>query len=78
MTCAACSGAIERHFKSMQKDGVVSVAVSLLTNTALIEYHPSQLGPRHLIEEIEDLGFEAELQTGDQQHDIREIAAEEV
>lgn len=61
MTCSSCSGAIERHFSKMKKDGVVSASVNLLTNTAVIDYEPSKLGARHLIEEIGDLGFEAEL-----------------
>ena len=74
MTCSACSSAIEKHFSRMQKDGVMKAQVSLITNSALIEYNPKLIGPRHLIEEIEDLGFEAQLQANDGKHDVRVIA----
>ena len=59
MTCASCSGAIEKHFN--QLEGINSIAVSLLTNKASIFYDSDVIGPRKIISEIEDIGFEAEL-----------------
>ena len=59
MTCAACSGAIERHLGST--DGIKSINVSLMTNKAIIRHDQNLIRPRKIIEEIEDLGFDAEL-----------------
>jgi len=76
MTCASCSGAIEKHFNSLE--GIKSIAVSLMTNKALVRYDSGVIGPRKIISEIEDIGFEAELQPNDGAIDIREIVKREV
>lgn len=60
MTCASCSGAIENYFNN-NLPGIVSCNVSLLTNKAVIFYDYEIIKPRKIIEEIEDLGFEAQL-----------------
>lgn len=77
MTCAACSGSIEKYF-GHDLPGILSCSVSLLTNKASIKYDYQVIKPRQIIEEIEDLGFEAELQPNDQNVDIRDIVAAEV
>ncbi|KAJ1030862.1 hypothetical protein NDA18_002091 [Ustilago nuda] len=59
MTCASCSSTIEREVAKI--DGVKSIAVSLSTEKARIDYDSSKLGIRHLVEHIEDLGFDAVL-----------------
>lgn len=40
---------------------MVSVAVNLATNTALIAYDPAVTGPRSCLEAVEGAGFEAAL-----------------
>lgn len=60
MTCAACSGSIERYFNK-NLGGIKNCSVSLLTNKAAIKYDYQTIKPRQIIEEIGDLGFEAEL-----------------
>ncbi|KAJ1030420.1 hypothetical protein NDA16_001329 [Ustilago loliicola] len=57
MTCASCSSTIEREMAKI--DGVKSIAVSLSTEKARIDYDPTKLGIRDLVEHIEDLGFDA-------------------
>jgi Cu+-exporting ATPase len=59
MTCANCSNAIEKHLNSVT--GIKSISVSLVTNKATVEADTDIIGPRKIIEEIEDIGFEAEL-----------------
>ncbi|SPO20793.1 probable CCC2 - P-type ATPase, Cu(2+)-transporting ATPase [Ustilago trichophora] len=57
MTCASCSATIEREMAKI--DGVKSISVSLSTEKARIDFDPSKLGIRDLVEHIEDLGFDA-------------------
>ncbi|SNX81538.1 probable CCC2 - P-type ATPase, Cu(2+)-transporting ATPase [Melanopsichium pennsylvanicum] len=57
MTCASCSSTIEREMAKV--DGVKSISVSLSTEKVSIDYEPSKLGVRDLVEHIEDLGFDA-------------------
>ncbi|KAG1808708.1 E1-E2 ATPase-domain-containing protein [Suillus subaureus] len=59
MTCGSCTSAIETGLRGMP--GVTSVAVSLATETAKIEFEPSLVGPREMVERIEDMGFDAIL-----------------
>lgn len=59
MTCGSCTSAIETGLHGMP--GVTSVAVSLTTETAKIEFEPSLVGPREMVERIEDMGFDAIL-----------------
>ncbi|KAJ3180141.1 hypothetical protein HDU85_004144 [Gaertneriomyces sp. JEL0708] len=59
MTCASCSGKIERELSKV--DGVKSVAVNLLGQSGKVTYDASALGVRDIIEKIEQLGFTAFL-----------------
>lgn len=45
----------------VQVPGVVSVSVTLATNTALITYDPAVTGPRSCLEAVESAGFDASL-----------------
>lgn len=57
MTCASCSGTIEREVSAMP--GVSDVSVNLMLEKGRFLYDPSQVGPRDLVERIEELGFDA-------------------
>ncbi|KAL7750177.1 Cu(2+)-transporting P-type ATPase [Sorochytrium milnesiophthora] len=57
MTCAVCSGTIEREVAKMP--GVKSVTVTLALERAVIEYEAGIVGVRDLIVRIEELGFDA-------------------
>lgn len=59
MTCASCTSAVEQGVSSLA--GVTSCSVSLATEEARIEFDPSLIGLRDLVECIEDLGFDAVL-----------------
>jgi Cu+-exporting ATPase len=57
MTCASCSGKIERYFSTY--DGVLKCTVNLLGQTGTFDVVKTKVGIRDLIEGIESLGFNA-------------------
>jgi Cu+-exporting ATPase len=59
MTCAACSGRIQRTLENTP--GVNSANVNLMTGSATIEYEPSTVTPERLVETIRQTGYGAEL-----------------
>ena len=59
MTCTTCEKTIERGL--LAKSGVQSVTVSSLLAKCSVTYDAEKIGPRQLIEGIEDLGFNAVL-----------------
>jgi copper chaperone CopZ len=64
MHCAACSTAIQKAL--VRLPGVVAADVSLLTESANVEYETgleSVVSVAKLVQEIEDCGFEAEVST---------------
>lgn len=61
MSCAACSARIEKKLQSM--DGIANAVVNLSTNKAHLDYDPTQIGSRDIIDAIEYLGYSAQIQT---------------
>ncbi|CAJ1406886.1 unnamed protein product [Effrenium voratum] len=59
MTCAACSGAVERALKQLA--GVHEVEVSLLRARASVRFDSTTLSAEQLADEIEAVGFDATL-----------------
>lgn len=59
MTCAACSGRIERVLA--KADGIKTISVNLTTATAIVTYEQDIITLEEIIEKIIKLGFEAEL-----------------
>ena len=59
MTCASCSGTIENLLKNT--DGVQDASVNLMMERATIHVTDPTLTPERIIEEIEDIGFGAEI-----------------
>ncbi|OAD03208.1 hypothetical protein MUCCIDRAFT_143399 [Mucor lusitanicus CBS 277.49] len=57
MTCASCVNAIEREISKL--DGVESIAVNLITESGSITYNQAVIGPRQIVEAVEELGFNA-------------------
>lgn len=55
MTCAACSRGVERSVGRL--DGVISVAVNLATNSALVEYDNKKCTHSQIFETIKKAGF---------------------
>lgn len=58
MTCAACSGRIERVLS--KTDGIQNANVNLTTEVAAMEFDPALLSKDTIIAKIEKLGFGAE------------------
>lgn len=59
MTCASCTGAVERCLRA--QPGVVDVTVVLLQERATVYFDPSQVTASQLCAEVEDIGFDAVL-----------------
>ncbi|KAF9047110.1 Cu-transporting P-type ATPase [Hymenopellis radicata] len=59
MTCSSCTSTVESGLASVP--GILSVAVSLATNTATIRFDRTYIGPREMVDRVEDMGFDAML-----------------
>lgn len=57
MTCGSCVAAIEGGLAKVP--GINSVAVSLTAETCKVSFERALIGPREIISEIEDYGFDA-------------------
>ncbi|HYW08750.1 MAG TPA: heavy metal translocating P-type ATPase, partial [Longimicrobium sp.] len=64
MTCAACSGRVQRALE--KESGVASAAVNLMTRNATVSYDPAVTTPDRLVETIRGTGYGAELARPDQ------------
>lgn len=61
MTCTACVATIENSLR--QYDGILSVDVCLSLESCVVEYDEEVVGLRNIIEFINDMGFDATLQS---------------
>eukprot|EP00457_Paulinella_chromatophora_P001080 gb/GEZN01001082.1/.p1 GENE.gb/GEZN01001082.1/~~gb/GEZN01001082.1/.p1 ORF type:complete len:1034 (-),score=133.08 gb/GEZN01001082.1/:168-3269(-) len=61
MTCASCSNTIERTLAA--HIGVRRANVNLITESASVEFDPAATTAEALVEAVEDVGFEAQLNT---------------
>jgi P-type Cu+ transporter len=59
MTCAACSTRIEKGLGKM--DGVLKANVNLALEKATVEYNPSLLLPKDMIQKVDKLGYGASI-----------------
>jgi P-type Cu+ transporter len=59
MTCSNCSNTVNNALEAV--DGVLHCKVSLVTERAEVVYNPDIVTPEQLAEEVEDVGFDAEL-----------------
>ena len=59
MTCAACSGRVQRSLE--RTAGVSSATVNLMTGEATVAFDPHATGPDQLVQVIRDTGYGAEL-----------------
>ncbi|KAI0076609.1 copper P-type ATPase CtaA [Panus rudis PR-1116 ss-1] len=71
MTCSSCTSTVETQLSAMP--GINSVAVSLATETAKIEFDRGLIGPRDMVERIEELGFDAMLSDQEDATQIRSL-----
>ena len=61
MTCTSCSGLIERGLMELEGVDKLSVAVTLLSNTADLVYDSSVVEVSAILETIDDMGFESKV-----------------
>ncbi|MDQ0256200.1 Cu+-exporting ATPase [Evansella vedderi] len=59
MTCASCVRRVEKVVQKL--DGIYSVSVNLATNQAQVQFDPSLVKDKDIIEKINKIGFEAKL-----------------
>nr|MBA3554078.1 heavy metal translocating P-type ATPase [Gemmatimonadales bacterium] len=59
MTCAACSGRVQRTLE--KTEGVNSANVNLMTGAATVEFDPDATSPERLVDAIRSTGYGAEL-----------------
>ncbi|KAG5221129.1 Cu-transporting P-type ATPase [Salix suchowensis] len=59
MTCSSCTSTVENTLSAVP--GISSVSVSLTASTAQVTFDRALIGPREIVERIEDMGFDAML-----------------
>ncbi|KFP65166.1 Copper-transporting ATPase 2, partial [Cariama cristata] len=59
MTCQSCVQSIEGRISKVK--GILSIKVFLEQNNALIKYLQSEISPEQICEEIQDMGFDANI-----------------
>ncbi|KAI6118790.1 copper transporting p-type ATPase-like protein [Pisolithus thermaeus] len=72
MTCSSCVNSVENGLR--ETPGVKSVSVSLATEIAKIDFEPGLVGPRELVERVEEMGFDAMLSDQDDATQKRSLA----
>ncbi|KAI1111675.1 heavy metal translocating P-type ATPase [Nemania sp. NC0429] len=73
MTCAACVNAITSELE--KKNWITKAVINLITNSAVVEYVGDKRDIQHVLESIEDLGYDAQLDRVDAVEDEREKAS---
>ncbi|NWS72695.1 ATP7B ATPase, partial [Crotophaga sulcirostris] len=59
MTCQSCVQSIEGRISKVK--GIVNIKVSLEQNNAIIKYLQSEISPERICQEIQDMGFDANI-----------------
>ncbi|XP_010171211.1 copper-transporting ATPase 2 isoform X2 [Antrostomus carolinensis] len=59
MTCQSCVQSIEGQISKVK--GIMSIKVSLEQNNAVIKYLQSEISPEQICQEIQDMGFDANI-----------------
>jgi len=59
MTCSSCTQTVESQLSAAP--GIISVSVSLATETCQVKFDRAVIGPREMVSRIEDMGFDAML-----------------
>eukprot|EP01018_Ginkgo_biloba_P026263 Gb_22737 [translate_table: standard] len=76
MTCTACSSSVESTLKKVA--GVQKASVALATEEAEIHYDFKQVNYKQLMDEVQDIGFEAELISAGEDRDKVQLKLEGV
>jgi P-type Cu+ transporter len=76
MTCAACSTRIEKGLNKM--DGVLMANVNLALEKATVEYNPSLLAPKDMIQKVDKLGYGASVKNDENAQETMDQRTREV
>jgi P-type Cu+ transporter len=76
MTCAACSTRVEKGLNKM--DGVLMANVNLALEKATVEYNPSLLSPKEMIQKVDKLGYGANVKNDENAQDTIDQRIKEV
>lgn len=76
MTCAACSTRIEKGLNKL--DGVIQANVNLALEKAAVEYNPSAVSVKELIQKVENLGYGAILKSEENQEETVDYRQKEI
>jgi P-type Cu+ transporter len=76
MTCAACSTRIEKGLNKM--DGVLMANVNLALEKATVEYNPSLLSPKDMVQKVDKLGYGASVKNDENAQETMDQRAKEV
>ncbi|RDX54380.1 copper P-type ATPase CtaA [Lentinus brumalis] len=72
MTCSSCTSTVEKELGAVP--GVTSVSVSLTTELCQVTFDRTMVGPRELVERIEDMGFDAMVSDQEDSTQLRSLA----
>ena len=76
MTCAACSTRIEKGLNKM--DGVLQANVNLALEKASVEFNPSAISPKDLIQKVESLGYGAMVKSDENEKEAVDYRQKEI
>jgi P-type Cu+ transporter len=76
MTCAACSTRIEKGLNRM--DGVLQANVNLALEKATVEFNPSAVSPKELIQKVESLGYGAMMKSDENEKEAVDYRQKEI
>src|SRR4051812_2158829 len=76
MTCAACSTRIEKGLNKM--DGVLQANVNLALEKASVEFNPSAISTKDLIQKVESLGYGAMVKSDENEKEAVDYRQKEI
>lgn len=76
MTCAACSSRIEKGLNKM--GGVLNANVNLALEKATVEYNPSEVSVKEMIQKVENLGYGAIVKNDENEKDTVDYRQKEI
>ncbi|TBU30491.1 copper P-type ATPase CtaA [Dichomitus squalens] len=72
MTCSSCTSTVEKELGAVP--GVSSVSVSLATELCQVTFDRTMVGPRELVERIEEMGFDAMVSDQEDSTQLQSLA----
>lgn len=75
MTCSSCTSGIESVVSKLP--GINSISVNLLNKNATIDFNPTEIGIRDVLDTINDMGFVAELSLNSHKQQIEALSHQE-